>query len=51
MLPVTLDVLLRVHRRVMAALAAEPRQLPSGETVYENWDVRAVLGEERHQVP
>lgn len=50
MLPTALNVLLRVHRAVLAAVAAPPRTLPSGETVFANWDVRRVLGEERASV-
>jgi hypothetical protein len=50
MLPTTLEVLLRVHAHVLAAVAAPPQELPSGDVVYANWDVRAVLGEERQRV-
>ncbi|GAB4817569.1 hypothetical protein N2152v2_004615 [Parachlorella kessleri] len=50
MLPITLDVLLRVHKLVLAAVAALPSTLPSGDVVYPNWDVRHVLGELRQRV-
>lgn len=50
MLKTTLDRLLEVHQRVLAAVAAPPTQLPSGEVVYANWDVRHVLGEMRQKV-
>ena len=50
MLSVCLGVLLRVHRRVLTAMAAPPITLPSGEVVYQNWDVRHALAEERQQV-
>ena len=50
MLPITLDVLLRVHKLVLAAVTAPPSTLPSGDVVYHNWDVRHVLGELRQRV-
>lgn len=44
------QVLKRVHGAVMAALRAPPTTLPSGELVFQNWDVRHALAQERQQV-
>lgn len=48
--PTPRQVLMRVHGAVMAALRAPPTALPSGELVYQNWDVRHALARERQQV-
>lgn len=50
MLMVALDVLTRVHAAVLRALRSPPLPLPTGELVYQNWDVRHALGTERQQV-
>jgi RNA polymerase II C-terminal domain phosphatase-like 3/4 len=50
MLMVALQVLMRVHGAVMAALRAPPTTLPSGELVFQNWDVRHALAQERQKV-
>ncbi|KAL4419249.1 hypothetical protein ABPG77_001187 [Micractinium sp. CCAP 211/92] len=50
MLMVALDVLTRVHAAVLRALRSPPMPLPTGELVYQNWDVRHALGTERQQV-
>ena len=50
MLMVALDVLGRVHAAVMEALRAAPLTLPGGEVVYQNWDVRQALAQERQKV-
>lgn len=47
---VALDVLGRVHAAVMEALRAAPLTLPGGEVVYQNWDVRQALAQERQKV-
>lgn len=50
MLMVALEVLVRVHSAVMAALRAPPTALPGGELLYQNWDVRHALATERQKV-
>ncbi|KAL4431258.1 hypothetical protein ABPG75_006514 [Micractinium tetrahymenae] len=50
MLMVALDVLGRVHDAVLRALRAPPLPLPTGELVFQNWDVRYALATERQQV-
>lgn len=50
MLMVALSVLVRVHGAVMRALAAPPTVLPGGEVVFQNWDARQALAQERQKV-
>lgn len=50
MLAVALEVLVRVHGAVMAALRAPPARGPGGELLYANWDVRHALATERQKV-
>lgn len=44
------QVLMRVHSAVMAALRSPPAALPGGELVFQNWDVRHALAQERQKV-
>ena len=48
--PPAAQVLGRVHGAVMAALQAPPTRLPGGELVFQDWDVRHALAQERQKV-